>query len=321
MNNSLLLDAARYVNTKYLSKPYRDFPKEFITVDGYHIYRPNHGLAHTIRKMMYVRVVFSFFQKMRKTVFNVAGRIYSLEDELEHIELAMLFFVTGRESEVSFKDNPDLYNRYRVSSSERFEQYVSERQKIFPQIAKMVTSHRGSIYKHIIHEPHTPTSNPFYDTIKSLMRIIHQIDLFRCYDDLKMDAVTMSIANELNCTPTVNLPFMQYAVQCLQATGDLNLGKKIGRNSRLFLACSTSVTNCLTAISKVQKINYSGLPAQVSAPKNDSFSTGMQFFAQKNYAKLSTVSIKLQLKIHPLDLMQNTCWAISTTKVWAFLRT
>ncbi|KTD23853.1 Uncharacterised protein [Legionella lansingensis] len=64
-DQSALINHAIYVYTHYLSKPYKethlDPTDDKITIDGKDIYRPNHGLAHSLRVATYVPAVVDYF--------------------------------------------------------------------------------------------------------------------------------------------------------------------------------------------------------------------------------------------------------------------
>lgn len=263
LENPLLMHAAKHVNDNFLSKPYKDAPHERYpkegTIDGHIVFRPFHNLSQTLRKVATVQVAFLAYRLHRTTTFTMEGKTFRLEDEVEHIQLAFLFFVVGRESEISFQENPELYAHYRRTSSLRFMEYIQAYQHQFPQLKMLIASKRASLYSLIIHDAHTDTKIPFYDAIKRIFRICHRLDLPRCYTKTQYTAVNQDLVRELGITDSsksVINKLEDFARRCLEATGEQNILLNQSRNPRRFMICSLSRSQCLLALSQVERPTF-----------------------------------------------------------------
>ncbi|VEB31477.1 phosphatase [Legionella pneumophila] len=70
------------------------------------LHRPNHGLSHTLRgaalvpEVLYSYATHSTDKKTRDMVQNIS------KDDIKRMQVAMLFSVVGRKSELGFADNP-----------------------------------------------------------------------------------------------------------------------------------------------------------------------------------------------------------------------
>ena len=91
------LDVAQFVYNQYLSKPYTStnikddwqYTHSNITIP-----RPNHGLVHTLRTASYVSLVVQAYNHFNQPPLTAT--------DTDHLQLACLFYVTGRENEASF---------------------------------------------------------------------------------------------------------------------------------------------------------------------------------------------------------------------------
>ena len=130
-------EAAQYVYDTYLKHPYTAKSRYNRMSWGTHIssplgtiYRPNHGLPHTLRTMAYIPVLRDFYEA--NGITDSTGRHVLPFEEIDdadilRCQLAMAFYVSGRESEDCFKNNRKLYNTYRADSARYFEKYISEK--------------------------------------------------------------------------------------------------------------------------------------------------------------------------------------------------
>ena len=102
--------------------------------------------------------------------------------DTDHLQLACLFYVTGRENEAAF--GQDGYLRYRQKSADAFEKYI---RKNLPQ---QFTEQEIQFYKQGIYDSYS-TSPPHY----VILRICHDLDLLRCYPQSEYDKKTQSAKN------------------------------------------------------------------------------------------------------------------------------
>jgi hypothetical protein len=223
------LGVAQDVYREYLSKPYSSpsIPSDWEYIhSGVTIPRPNHGLLHTLRTASYVSYVvyaYNFFHQPSLTARDI-----------DHLQLALLFYVTGRENEAAF-GNPD-YLRFRQKSADAFERYI--RQKLPNQF----TEQQLQFYKQGIYDAYS-SSPPQY----VILRICHDLDLLRCYPRSDYDKKIQSAKTYLG---TFAEPLSHLAEECLEQTGDRIMGKQ-SYNGPLFTLCSTNIQETLQRIDQV----------------------------------------------------------------------
>lgn len=280
-NPSVFASASEYVYQNHLSKPYRDAPGEVYpkgSGTSQKVYRPNHGLAHSIRKAIHLNSIFPMYTACGlPTIFPVNGVTWQLERDLIYLKLALLFSVTGRESEISHVDNEKLYDSYRKASADNFERWVN---------ANLAYPNRDKIkeFKAVIYTPHYSSSKPYYDAMRSLFRICHQVDLLRCYNHDEWKNVLSVIAKSLRISS--NHQFISqiegYSLRCLRATGDqvFSMGERY--NFERFCSSSTSVSTCLHYLAHVTLPKIQPPP---STPMHPSTQKGVEYYEAKQYSK------------------------------------
>ena len=100
---------------EHLTHPYKDSPSE-ITLGNQIIQRPNHGLAHTYRVMLYIDVVIGYFAlHAEDKAFRLFCQFMQPEAR-EWLRVAAAFSVTGRESEIAAIENLARYDEFRKAS-------------------------------------------------------------------------------------------------------------------------------------------------------------------------------------------------------------
>lgn len=237
---------AQYVYDEYLSKPYTSKSHQDdwqYTHNSVTIPRPNHGLVHTLRTAAYVAYVVH--------AYNLFNQPPLTAGDIDHLQLALLFYVTGRENEAAF-GNPE-YLRFRQKSADAFERYV--RQKL-PQA---FTEQQLQFYKQGINDSYS-TSPPQY----VILRLCHDFDLLRCYPQAEYDKKTQSAKKYVG---TFAEPLAVLAEECLKQTGDRIMGKQT-YDGPLFTRCSTHVEETLRRVDQVLQ-NYQGAfmqPVQPASP-------------------------------------------------------
>lgn len=188
-----VLQVAEYVYNERLSKPYTEVGGDWnynhqnptatnargdghnlqrsIQVKGKTLHRPIHGLAHTMRTLMYSQLMHEAAKQQQSPNKCKNGQtLADLTDlDLKKLNIAQLFFVAGRESEASYGN---AYHRYHLYGAEQFAAYAriylthlySEEEIIF--YARCIEDRIGDYYNA------TPQSH--------LMHLAHMIDLMRC---------------------------------------------------------------------------------------------------------------------------------------------
>jgi hypothetical protein len=248
MTNPLLpfkwLDVAQFVYNEYLSKPYtsKSLQDDWqYTHSGVTIPRPNHGLVHTLRTAAYVAYVAHAYNLFNQPPITAA--------DIDHLQLALLFYVTGRENEAAFGNSE--YLRFRQKSADAFERYVRQ------NLPQQFTEQQLQFYKQGIYDAYS-TSPPHY----VILRICHDLDLLRCYPQSEYDKKTQSAKKHVG---TFAEPLAQLAEECLRQTGDRIMGKQT-YDGPLFTFYSTNVEATLQKITEVITQGAFMQPVHPTAP-------------------------------------------------------
>lgn len=120
----LTQNAVHHAWANHLSKPYRDC-SDAVTIAQQTVERPNHGLPHTWRKTnifpVWVDALRKYGTEEIKNFCDSMG-----EDQMNMLQMALAFSVTGRESECSFQNNPKQYQKYKQASAQNFTAYIEQ---------------------------------------------------------------------------------------------------------------------------------------------------------------------------------------------------
>lgn len=244
-------EAAQYVYNEFLSKEYASkvIPEDLeFTYQDITIPRPNHGLAHTLR----VTSLVSFVVK----AYNAFNHPPVTSEDVEHIQLALLFYVVGRENEASFTSHKSEYLRAREKSATAFESYVKNNPEI------KLTQERIHFYKQGILNAYS-TSPPQYIVI----RICHDLDLIRCYPQDKYHEKLKEASIFIGCLTS---SLAQLAEECLSQTGNRIMGK-VQYNGPLFIRCNRSVDEALKGINAAIQLKQNNILNQLKSPLPEDF--------------------------------------------------
>ena len=120
-----LLSAATHVFESYYSRPY-DTPSAnapaafYVDLEPVHgVERPNHGLANAIRKAILVLEVAAALKATSPSIDFSPSMLHTMQ-------VAMLFEVTCRKSEIGFNDDPGVYMQYHDASCAAFNAYAMD---------------------------------------------------------------------------------------------------------------------------------------------------------------------------------------------------
>ncbi|HRE31102.1 MAG TPA: SidE phosphodiesterase domain-containing protein, partial [Candidatus Berkiella sp.] len=203
------IDAANYVLEEHLRHPYKEGFGDGGRQPGHHkqqIDRPLHGLIHAMRKVAYAPIYYQLLRGNGETL---------KEGELKKIMIALLFQISGRESELN---NGDKRSRYRQASANNFEKFAKEHMR------HLFTAEDIKKYKTIIAETEP---NPYKkSTEMKIMRQVHALELIRLQDKAiemfymspKYNGIAGGLVKQFNEESAVN--FMDYIVALFAATGD-----------------------------------------------------------------------------------------------------
>ncbi len=270
-----LVEAGNYVLNNYISLPYS--LKSFMDDWNYQygnetIQRPNHGLAHTLRTVFYAPYVVKAFleyennkymKKMHSfskgSVDKLNGNYVNINHEhglhlgfnenntknlsnsllcnkiknnISLIQLALIFFVAGRENEMGSRDNKEDYDRFRKNSAEAFKKYIEEKNLKFDQ--EIYRACYDGILKSDFHK----------GPIHAILKICHDIDTMRCFDEniykFVCDDIIPFIGREA-CDTLISL-----VEGCLIQTGDRILASTDIKsyNGNIFIQASQDVKKC-----------------------------------------------------------------------------
>lgn len=179
-DQSELIKHADVVYKRHLSKPYHetdiDSSDDKIKIEEEEIHRPNHGLAHSLRVASYIPVVTEYFKDFAQPGLKEFCSGLSAQ-KIKDLQLCMLFSVSGRESDISFSNNPKKYREYRQNCVRQFEQYAKEIKMNSNDIKK---------YSALILNMGNPeflekNKSPEMINMFHIMNLAHKLDLMRCY--------------------------------------------------------------------------------------------------------------------------------------------
>ncbi len=168
------------------------------------VYRTNHGLPHTSCTLYYVRPVIEFKMKHGSAIIKnyIISQTLTPYDKMKFIsklQIAMAFYVTGREGEQGFA-TPE-YPQYRAQSAKNFFNYVIHKDLL----GTLFEYEELEIYRSSLTSPHgselngTSWSGSVYDrrsqlqmmTLKIIMHACHCADLSRLWSPKKISADTV----------------------------------------------------------------------------------------------------------------------------------
>lgn len=238
------LSIIQYVYDQYLSKPYTNrrvrFDWQERTPSGFIIERPNHALAHTLRAASYVRTVIQFFQKHspKPELFHFS------EKQIEQMELAMLFAITGRQNDCGPSDHFGDFWQFRRDSADYFEKYFKG--------SNYFSDEELAYYKERLYDMNNKDE---IDPVRIVFFGAHKLDLQRCFTDEQVESSVINFFKKNSTSPTNPdiSTMLEYAKSCIRATGDrIYCGKYEDRYIDQFLLCSTNPKHCLETIQSVK---------------------------------------------------------------------
>lgn len=215
------------------------------------VYRPVHGLVHTLRVISYIPHVIDMLQKYGRPDIKMA---FEGMDTLK-IQKCMLFAVTGRGNENSFYDDQSEYYEFRKLSGQYFYDYFHGKSDF--------TSDELDHYRHALVSMGEPDNvNP----IHLVMNISHKLDLLRCYDFERMETRQVPYLNQFFISRSPVIALLNHAENCIKLTGDrlscIRQGKQhISRHKSLFVNLSSNSLACMNRLgskhARFQFKNYS----------------------------------------------------------------
>lgn len=195
------------------------------------IYRPNHGLSHTLTVVFFVPWLVCVLKN-----FAADTSLYHIfqKRHIKFLQLCMLFSVVGRQNDVGWRDNLKLYKFYREESGRLFEEHC---RRFFEDFKEL------SIYKkHLIDMGNPDNTDPRH----VIINMSHKLHLLRCFSEselrtslvdyfkLQMDGDVSEIIDEL----------VKLSASCIRLTGDQISFLEHNYNKPLFYSCNTDEREC-----------------------------------------------------------------------------
>lgn len=216
----------QYVYDKFLCKPYLDraicSDDLKVNIDGIIIHRPNHGLAHTLRMtFVYFHDVINYLiDHVQNPSIKTAGQEMRPDDEY-NMQMALLFTIVGRQSEVSFTQNPNKQCLYKKISAQQYRLYAKT-----INIPDAEIDMYAAIIEHLGNPAHlldNPTIAEKYKFALIAMNLTHRLDLARCYSpedyahalEKTYDVVTLSTKQQIHLLQLIKL-----ATKSIRDSGD-----------------------------------------------------------------------------------------------------
>lgn len=219
-----LLAAAEYAGKKLYTTPYTNARKSFLRANFYYtcadgtiIHRPNHSIAEVLRTIAYLEPVVSYYKI--NAIEEIKVHLQALSAlEMEKIKFLLLFFTSGRENEVGYNDDPDLYKRFREQAKNNLIRYFSQQKHTYP----FQDTDEIKRYASLLQCYELSDLAPSDKVIVLLLRSCHTLNLLRCYPH---KAFKKNIDKTFNAyssyKDTRNLQsLIYYAQNCTLATGD-----------------------------------------------------------------------------------------------------
>lgn len=246
-------EAANYVYEHSYSKPYDqpdpNQPSCFsMDIDPVHgVQRPNHGLANAVRKAACVPLVADLYNQhynaSRKGALFQKEDFEFTEEEIEAMQIAMLFEVSGRKSDIGFSDDTKVYLRYHKKSCENFREYA-ESTGIRHDTKNECLKGLENMYC----KPEGP--KPKWWAKRRVFEVCHDLDLFRCYDAGKMEPKLDQLGEEV--TPEAVNMLVDRVLSAILSTGDRLVWSPVwgsrDYDSKKFPEYSKSAAACMNTV-------------------------------------------------------------------------
>lgn len=248
-----LSEIFRLANHHTLNKPYPlgDHP---MRIGGLRAYRPNHNGTHSARQVAYIDALFDLIQNQgdadKKSIFNRLS-----DEEKMSLRLAAYFLRAGRVDESKITDPPpDNYNARSAFIYEQYAKQLGVSPKTIQWTQNLIFNSckpRGTRGSEIDADPKNKLGY-------TLLSLVHELDLIRCYSPEKMKAPMKKIKEHLgyfiadyrNRVPKNQSmgQLLQYAKDLCQATGCSRAFDGDPGDRNQFMACSINGDYCWQAV-------------------------------------------------------------------------
>ncbi len=208
----IYLHAVQVAYDSYLKNPYKESNTSATDLKHRSVERPRHGLAHTLRTIYYVDNVLAYLKQHAKT--EQARNFYKgiNKDEIEKIKVALAFYVTGQESEISCGGNLEKLSRYGEQSISNFRHYVTEELHWHPEDVNR--------YAEIFLLSPAATEQTEKNWLSDIINFAHKLDLPRYYTATQMQAAMEKFIPDRKEAQNDFALLKQWAIECIKSTGD-----------------------------------------------------------------------------------------------------
>eukprot|EP00041_Stephanoeca_diplocostata_P029849 m.889377 g.889377 ORF g.889377 m.889377 type:complete len:1393 (-) comp23644_c0_seq3:3364-7542(-) len=254
---AVLQQAAQFVFDNYYSKPFPPIPDgkpESIWYtdydDFYGVHRPNHGIANAVRKALLVPFVVDLHHKHYYHTaiwgFEYSNDDFILAPDLVLLmQVAMLFEVCGRESDIGFADDKEEFLRYHQASCAAFAAYASSMSPSGEHFKKCLAA---------LERMYMTPKGKSSALIQHVFEVCHDVDLVRCHTADKMKEKRKNIADVIGKSAEIRITMATERAVC--ATGGRLLCAPITGNTKdydgaLFRELSLNPCKCLATVDSV----------------------------------------------------------------------
>eukprot|EP00965_Chrysotila_dentata_P000797 25398-Pleurochrysis_carterae.AAC.1 len=140
------------------------------------------------------------------------ARLSPKPELLDAMEIAMVFESTGRESEISYSDDPNSYTRDRKASRFNFRKYAVETAKIDDDIVNRCSNALKLMYI-------GGDEPPLQVAVRSVFEVAHELELLRCEDPLSLDQKFRELRPHVGTEERLR-QLVELAESAIRATGD-----------------------------------------------------------------------------------------------------
>lgn len=170
--------------------------QDFDPVAG--VERPNHGFLHHLRQSYYVDAIVNYFAQHAKNP-ELRKLCQNLTDfDVYMLKITLMYATVGRQSDVSRRDNPQAYERYRATSATFCSQFILFQMRLSREqadyYATLITMSWDEALKQI-RSLSDGDSCPHQLCLKLLYQFARLVDLPRCFDALQYDAALAIFAS------------------------------------------------------------------------------------------------------------------------------
>lgn len=225
MLSNSLLQAAVSVGEAVFSKPYTNTTGSVLRANFYYkckkgniIQRPNHPILVPLRSLHYLEPIIAYYQE--NGTDEVKNFLKLIDNhEIEKIQYLILFYVSGRENELGFADNPKLYGQFRKNAENNLINYFSNKENKSPFTSDEDVKNYAQLLRGFELDKLDDAKSK---AILLLMRSCHDLNLIRCYSHRSfMETINNTFNRYSKYKDTRNLQsLIYYAQNCTIATGD-----------------------------------------------------------------------------------------------------